>query len=288
MERVFCMLLIILFIYTKNSTAVFWNPVEPVQFYENACLICHLGYNRTGTPKWTGGFLDKIISYNAASFYEDKYTVHYDNNQKLYYLNISNFNENDVNVVYTCFYGFKKYSKKLTLENYRFERVPNEQSIKRHIGLNNTALTLNISINDVWPEPFCYPFISNQLLNATVISNAIKDGNFLHFEYSLDYEFDQYHSEIPVNVTCVIGTKKIMWHDIVSNINEPPVHVYYKNDRFSIVIMISVVLSVLLALSLFSCCWIGSKKCLQQVNGIVNGIVYGKYHVPQLNSASNA
>lgn len=288
MKSVLCMFLIILCIYIQNATAVFWNPVEPVQFYENACLICHLGSNGTGTPKWTGGYLDEIITYNAASFYKDKYTVHYDNNQKLYYLNISNFDENDVNVVYTCFYGFQKYSRKLTLDKYRFELVPNEKTIKRHICLNNTALTLTIAITNVWPDPFCHLFINNQLLNYTARSNSSKEGTFLHFEYSLDYEFDQYQHEISVNITCVIGTKHRIWHKIVPNLSEPPVNVCHKNDTVAIAILISVVASVTFALSLLFCWWICSKKCLPQLYGIDDSIVYGQYHVPQLNSASNA
>lgn len=44
--------------------------------------------------------------------------------------------------------------------------VPNEKSIKRHICLNNTALTLNISITNVWPDPFCHLFINVSTNNA--------------------------------------------------------------------------------------------------------------------------
>jgi hypothetical protein len=35
----------------------------------------------------------------------------------LYNLTILDFNEHDVNVLYTCYYGFEQYSKNLTLDN---------------------------------------------------------------------------------------------------------------------------------------------------------------------------
>ncbi|XP_063399555.1 uncharacterized protein LOC134684212 isoform X2 [Mytilus trossulus] len=172
--------------------------------------------------------------------------------------------------------------------NHSSAVVPNEKSIKRHICLNNTALTLNISITNVWPDPFCHSYINNQLLNYTARSNVSKEGTFLHFEYSLDYEFDQYHHNITVNITCVIGTKHRIWHTIVPNLSGPPVDICHNNETFAIVILILVVASVTFALLLFSCWWIGSKKCLPQLYEIVDSIVYGKYHVPPFNSASSA
>jgi hypothetical protein len=39
----------------------------------------------------------------------------------LYNLAILDFNEHDVNVLYTCHYGFEQYSKNLTLDNGNFK-----------------------------------------------------------------------------------------------------------------------------------------------------------------------
>lgn len=99
-----------------------WHPVEPIQFYQTASLVCHINISNHGIPKWTGGNMGEVLTYYRASFYNDKYTVLYDTKQQLYTLNITDFNEKDVNVVYSCFYGFEKSSRNLTLNAYKFER----------------------------------------------------------------------------------------------------------------------------------------------------------------------
>ena len=59
--------------------------------------------------------------FERHSYYKEKYLVESNMQQMLYNLAILDFNEHDVNVLYTCHYGFEQYSKNLTLDNGNFK-----------------------------------------------------------------------------------------------------------------------------------------------------------------------
>jgi hypothetical protein len=64
---------------------------------------------------------DMYIIRSRTSYYKEKYLVESNMQQMLYNLAILDFNEHDVNVLYTCHYGFEQYRKNLTLDNGNFK-----------------------------------------------------------------------------------------------------------------------------------------------------------------------
>jgi hypothetical protein len=112
--------IIYIYIYFKYFT-VSWNPTSSIKFHANLTLECRIESTERGIPKWSGGYSNHILTFNRASYYKEKYLVELNMQQMLYNLTILDFNEHDVNVLYTCYYGFEQYSKNLTLDNGNFK-----------------------------------------------------------------------------------------------------------------------------------------------------------------------
>ena len=112
--------IIYIYIYFKYFT-VSWNTTSSIKFHANLTLECRIESTERGIPKWSGGYSNHILTFNRASYYKEKYLVELNMQQMLYNLTILDFNEHDVNVLYTCYYGFEQYSKNLTLDNGNFK-----------------------------------------------------------------------------------------------------------------------------------------------------------------------
>lgn len=100
---------------------VSWNTKSSIKFHANLTLECRIETTESGIPKWSGGYSNHILTFNRASYYKEKYLVELNMPQMLYNLTILDFNEDDVNVLYTCHYGYKLYSKNLTLDSGNFQ-----------------------------------------------------------------------------------------------------------------------------------------------------------------------
>lgn len=196
----------ILFIRLQSLTAVHWNPKTPIQFYGNASLQCNVQKNGIGTPKWTGGYMREVLTYNEASFYKDKYSVQLDIQNNLYYLNITNFNENDVNVVYSCFCGFQKYSKNLTLDESHFLLIPKHETVNKTLNFGNGTLNLNVTFLKVWPEPRCSLTINEVQLTSLMRNHTERRNIFIYSVFSLQYIINE--RSVFVHMSCTIGTQK--------------------------------------------------------------------------------
>jgi len=113
-------LIINIYIYFKYFT-VSWNTKSSIKFHANLTLECRIESTESGFPKWSGGYSNHFVTFNRGSYYKEKYLVELNMQQMLYNLTILDFNEDDVNVLYTCHYGFEQYSKNLTLDNGNFK-----------------------------------------------------------------------------------------------------------------------------------------------------------------------
>ena len=111
---------IYIYIYFKYFT-VSWNTTSSIKFHAKLTLECRIESTEGGIPKWSGGYLNDILTFNRTSYYKEKYLVESNMQQLLYNLAILDFSEHDVNVLYTCHYGFEQYSKNLTLDNGNFK-----------------------------------------------------------------------------------------------------------------------------------------------------------------------
>ena len=111
---------IYIFLFFKYFT-VSWNPTSSIKFHANLTLKYRIKSTEIGIPMWSGGYSNDILTFKRASYYKEKYLVELNMQQMLYNLAILDFNHHDVNVLYTCHYGFEQYSKNLTLDNGNFK-----------------------------------------------------------------------------------------------------------------------------------------------------------------------
>jgi hypothetical protein len=70
--------------------------------HANLALECRIESTERGIPMWSGGYSNYILTFNRVSYYKEKYLVELNMQQMLYNLTILDFNEHDVNVLYTC------------------------------------------------------------------------------------------------------------------------------------------------------------------------------------------
>ena len=200
-----CSFLYILFVVQisicESSTVISWNPTSSIKFHANLALECRIESTERGIPKWSGGYSNHILTFNRASYYKEKYLVELNMQQMLYNLTILDFNEHDVNVLYTCYYGFKQYSKELTLDNGNFKMVPEYEHVSSSYA--NDILDLNITLEKVWPKPVCSLLINNKTYPEFTIEAVKPNGIFLDSEYTFRRKMN---GNVELFMTCIIGT----------------------------------------------------------------------------------
>ena len=200
-----CSFLYILFVVQisicESSTVISWNPTSSIKFHGNLTLECRIESTEGGILMWSGGYSNYILTFNRASYYKEKYLVELNMQQMLYNLTILDFNEHDVNVLYTCYYGFEQYSKNLTLDNGNFKMVPEYEHVSSSYA--NDILDLNITLEKVWPKPVCSLLINNKTYPEFTIEAVKPNGIFLDSEYTFRGKMD---GNVELFMTCTIGT----------------------------------------------------------------------------------
>lgn len=95
---------------------MFGNDIHLVCKLPNETTCCHR-YNR----KWSVGTDYQIVVLNEAFQNKTKYTEELNVIDRVSILTIKSLDENDINKVYACSYGFLQYEESLQLDNGLFE-----------------------------------------------------------------------------------------------------------------------------------------------------------------------
>ena len=200
-----CSFLYILFVVQisicESSTVISWNPTSSIKFHANLALECRIESTERGIPMWSGGYSNYILTFNQVSYYKEKYLVELNMQQMLYNLTILDFNEHDVNVLYTCHYGFKRYSNNLTLASGNFTMLPEYEHVSSSYA--NDILDLNITLEKVWPKPVCSLLINNKTYPEFTIEAVKPNGIFVDSEYTFRGKMK---GNVELFMTCIIGT----------------------------------------------------------------------------------
>ena len=198
-----CSFLYILFVVQisiyESSTVISWNPTSSIKFHANLTLECRIESTEGGhILMWSGGYSNYILTFNRVSYCKEKYLVELN---MQYNLTILDFNEHDVNVLYTCHYGFEQYSKNLTLDNGNFKMLPEYEHVSSSYA--NDILDLNIMLEKVWPKPVCSLLINNKTYPEFTIEAVKPNGIFLDSEYTFRRKMN---GNVELFMTCIIGT----------------------------------------------------------------------------------
>lgn len=102
---------------------VTWDVVNSdVEFGTNVTLKCGVQklsilQNLDQHPRWVIKGLTHVQCYNEHCSDDGKYSMIVKNHTQSFYLVIHNFSETDLNINYSCSFGFKTSSKNLTDDN---------------------------------------------------------------------------------------------------------------------------------------------------------------------------
>ncbi|CAC5399900.1 PYG [Mytilus coruscus] len=133
--------------------SVSWEPLEPLLFNEDVILKCHIKDCCPEGTQWTGGKTNSLLTLGRVSNDKTKYEELW--GVEASYLKIKKFGLEDGDSLYTCFHGFSKHSKNLTINGNNFALMPTEESVKKNFTVIDGYLNANVEFLEVYPEPVC-------------------------------------------------------------------------------------------------------------------------------------
>lgn len=104
----------------KLFVSVNWKPLKPLLFNKDVILKCYIKDCCPEGTQWTGGKTNSLLTLGRVSNNKAKYEESWGVDAS--YLKIKNFGIDDGDSLYTCFHGFLKYSRNLTIKENDFAR----------------------------------------------------------------------------------------------------------------------------------------------------------------------
>lgn len=198
---------------TASSDAVTWHvSSKKVEFGNNVTLKCivHNEYRSIlralNHPTWEVKGLKQVKCQGGSCSDANKYSMTIHAHVSCFALIIHNFSETDLNVNYSCSYGFTKITNNLTEDHISILKKPAENSIIDNTAVEKGRLNINITVAEVYPVPLCSvtitkskkQVISEVTLNVTVfdISKYQKKVEVLGF---IDSGLEQCERQIKVD-----------------------------------------------------------------------------------------
>ncbi|CAC5356778.1 unnamed protein product [Mytilus coruscus] len=186
---------------------------NPVLFGENVDIECIINSGNTANVMaWKKSPHGETIALNTNSVDVDKYDTRivHNNSQMVYNLRIKNFDTSDVNLLYTCVYGFNSLGKKISLNEKDFIAKPSKKDVKFNFGLTDSQLTGNIQIRNGYPAPTCTGNFQGQNISEIVISNS---NDSILFESKIEIKHRTTICKGTIMVTCTYGKRNILITD---------------------------------------------------------------------------
>lgn len=186
------------------SDCLFWTlSSPPAAFGSDVQLFCNgsdfADCCLSKPRRWNGGPAQLTLTLNEKSFFP-KYKSTIETNG--FSLIIHNFSDSDVNIRYSCSYGFQQYDQVLHLDE-NFEKYPDMLLYT----LDNTqkGLIFTVQFTAVYPQPNCLVDTRNIDLNSTLVTSSTRENLFYNTEII-------YNSTLVVQcgvlcVNCTVGSK---------------------------------------------------------------------------------
>lgn len=161
------LILILCFLSEVITITAFTAPVDwdvspkEVEFGQKVTLTCTVHSSSDlrddDRPEWgVKGLTEVVCNKNKCNPDNDKYSITSHYHASSFALVIRNFSETDLNVKYWCSYGLGKLTKNLTENLISILNMPSKNSITDNTVEENGKLTINITVEDVYPEPSCW------------------------------------------------------------------------------------------------------------------------------------
>ena len=125
---------------------------------------------------------------------------------------IKNYTESDLNINYTCYCGFKFYTKRLGLNDEDFIVPP--LRVDTHIQQSNGTLLIYLHVERVYPCPECSIVIGERTDNLTI--TCVKRGVFYNATNEANFNIVADDCGKKPTLLCFIGNE----YDIVNTSGE--------------------------------------------------------------------
>lgn len=186
---------------------IYWEIVNPPMRYgDDVQLVCSITCCpdvSTLSTYWAieDEHLPTSISHNTLAGNSKKYEIL--TSSHACRLEIKKFGPEDANKNYTCFHGFERFSKNLTLDINSFEHLPVYEDISSFEYTNDNMYYVAYNFSNVFPEPMCEAYFKENNLTSMLKTSQSKNGSFFNTRILM---------QLPImmgtlNITCKIGEK---------------------------------------------------------------------------------
>lgn len=191
--------------------AISWSlKTKPAVFGKDIELNCTLdGAPTDKNRQWSKGENVNVVVVNGKTINDTKYVEKFNEATRSSVLTIKSMDIDDVNIPYTCHYGFNQYRDilNMTIENYEYHPVGSD-SFFHH---NSTELLLTMVFDKVYPVPKCSAFYGETNVSDKLTMASVPNNEFFNVGISLHYHHistDCVHHAL--DLVCFVGTKKIL------------------------------------------------------------------------------
>lgn len=178
-------------------------------FKNDTELFCYVTGFDSEVRTWKRGYEQDLLTYNGATVNAMKFKeTTYSNG---FGLVIKHLAEEDVNMPYTCTYGFYEYTGDFTVNEQTFQLLPTNETLEKMLTYVDQKLTFSIQFKQMFPVPQCIFHLGHNNYSSNLVLSQSKVGLFYSVNVSLVIQLNE--RELckinNITMTCTIGTTAI-------------------------------------------------------------------------------
>lgn len=231
--------------FVNSQTSISWEPLEPLLFNEDVILKCYIKDCCPEGTQWTGGKTNSLLTLGRVSNNKAKYEETWGVDAS--YLKIKKFGIDDGDSLYTCFHGFPKHSKNLTIKGNNFALMPTKESVTKNFTVINGHLHANVEFLEVYPEPVC-----NCTFNKFGITEHINVSSdfyptssiFLKGKLNISHQICHEECQGTIQIDCRIGIHSYKVLEAIVDIQFKWLHKAKDTGHVTICTVLIIVLTV--------------------------------------------
>ncbi|XP_063400456.1 uncharacterized protein LOC134685029 isoform X3 [Mytilus trossulus] len=201
-----------------SQTTINWKPLKPLLFNKDVILKCYIKDCCPEGTQWTGGKTNALLTLGRVSNNKAKYKESWGVDAS--YLTIKNFGIDDGDSLYTCFHGFLKYSRNLTIKENDFALMPSEKTLKKNFTVINGYLNANVEFLEVYPKPVCNGSFQKLDITEHITSDFYSTTSlFFNGKLNISHRICQHKKcSGTIQIDCTIGMNEFKVFEAIADI----------------------------------------------------------------------
>lgn len=229
-----------------SQTSINWKPLKPLLFNKDVILKCYIKDCCSEGTQWTGGKTNSLLTLGRVSNNEAKYEESWGVDAS--YLTIKNFGIDDADSLYTCFHGFLKYSRNLTIKENDFALMPSEKTLKKNFTLINGHLNANVEFLEVYPKPVCNGSFQKSDITEQISSDFHSTTSlFFNGKLNISHQICQAKCSGTIQIDCTIGMYEFKVFEAIADIQLKTLYKTQDNEAILWCTVLAIILIVILA-----------------------------------------